>query len=104
MFRNGKHGAANLFCAGKVAGKHSAQEWKYWFSESIENPVGLCSGLLAVGGFDGCRTEDVALEWHGQDGIFGFAFDARPHHAAFFRAICAGTGDEDESYFRMEAS
>ena len=104
MFRNGKHGAANLFSVGNEAWEHFAQEREYGFGQGVEDSVGRGSGLLAVRGFDGCRAKDIASEWQAQDGIFYLAFDACPHNPALFRAIGANGGDEDESHFRIEAS
>ena len=104
VFRNGKHGASDLFGTREVAWEHSPQQRQYGLAECVEDSVGRCSGLLAVGWFDGCRTEYVALEWHAQYRVFSFAFDARPHDAAFFRAIRAAAGDEDKGYFWIETS
>ena len=52
-FRNGKHGAANLFSAGNVGWDDFAQEREYGFGEGVEDAVGGCSGLLAVRRLDG---------------------------------------------------
>ena len=103
MFRNAKHGAANLFGACNVAWEHFAQERECGFGEGVVDSVGRCSGLLAVRGFDGCWAKDIAVEWQAEDGIFCLALDAGPHNSALFRTIGANGEDEDEGHLGVES-
>jgi len=56
-----------------------------------------------VQGHDAGGTKHVRVKGQSQERIFGGAFHARPHGAAFFGAIGAHAGDVDEGHRGIEA-
>lgn len=87
-----------------MIGKYRAEKREEGFGDHEESAIELGARGFAVGGFDEAGAEHVCGgEGHAQEGVLGSAFDARPHHAAFFGAVGAGAGDVDEDHFRIQA-